>query len=214
MTGPRPETRGEEPARQVTRRRRLARIVTEVFAPAPVSLVVLVSVTLHSAKSPAEALRFGIIAIVFATLIPFAYLVRGVRRRQLTDIHVRRREQRTLPLLVGIGSAAILFGLLLWLGAPRDLVALIGAMILGLGISLLVTVFWKISVHAGSVAGAIAVFAFVFGPVLLVLASLLALVAWARVELGDHTAAQVAGGAMVGAGVVAVVFALSRVIPV
>ena len=81
MTGPRPGADGEEPASPMTRRRRLARIVTEVFAPAPVSLVVLVAVTLHSASSPAEALRVGTIAVLFATLIPFAYLVRGVRRR-------------------------------------------------------------------------------------------------------------------------------------
>ena len=212
MTGPRPGAHGDEPASPLTRRRRLARIVTEVFAPAPVSLVVLVSVTLHSARSPAEALRFGAIAVVFATLIPFAYLVQGVRRRQLTDIHVRRREQRTLPLLVGIGSAVVLFGLLLWLGAPRDLIALIGAMVLGLAVSLLVTLFWKISVHAGSVAGALAVLAVVFGPGLLLLAPLLGLVAWARVELGDHTVAQVTGGAAVGAGVVVLVFTLSRLI--
>ncbi len=39
------------------------------------NLVILV--TLHCARSPAEVFRFQTIAIVFATLIPFAYLVRG-----------------------------------------------------------------------------------------------------------------------------------------
>lgn len=201
---------GGDPEAPRPRRRRLARIVTEVFAPAPTSLVVLVAVTLHSASSPAEALRFGIIAVVFATLIPFAYLVRGVRRRQLTDIHVRRREQRTLPLLVGIGSAAFLFGLLLWLGAPRDLLALIGAMVAGLAISLVVTLFWKISVHVGAVTGAITILAIVVGPVLLLLAPLVALVAWARIELSDHTVAQVIGGSLLGASVASSVFVLLR----
>jgi hypothetical protein len=211
MTGPRSSTHGEEPGSQVTGRRRLARIVTEVLAPAPVSLVVLVTVTLHNVSSPAEALRFGAIAVLFATLIPFAYLVRGVRRRQLTDIHVRRREQRALPLAIAIGSAAVLVGLLIWLGAPRDLVALIGAMILGLGISLLVTLFWKISVHAGSVAGALVILAMVAGPGILLAATVVVgLVAWSRVELGDHTVWQVLGGALLGTLVAAVFFGLLR----
>ena len=211
MTGPRPGAHGDEPASPLTRRRRLARVVTEVFAPAPVSLVVLVTVTLHSASSTAEALRFGGIAVLFATLIPFAYLVQGVRRRRLTDIHVRRREQRALPLAVAITSAAVLFGLLLWLGAPRDLIALIGAMVAGLLISLVVTLFWKISVHSASVTGAVVILAIAVGRgVLLATPLVVGLVAWSRVELGDHTVWQVLGGALLGALVAAVFFRLLR----
>ena len=211
MTGPRPGADGHEPASPLTRRRRLARVVTEVFAPAPVSLVVLVTVTLHSASSTAEALRFGGIAVLFATLIPFAYLVQGVRRRRLTDIHVRRREQRALPLAVAITSAAVLFGLLLWLGAPRDLIALIGAMVAGLLISLVVTLFWKISVHSASVTGAVVILAIAVGRgVLLATPLVVGLVAWSRVELGDHTVWQVLGGALLGALVAAVFFRLLR----
>jgi hypothetical protein len=69
--------------------RRLARLVTEVLAPAPLSAVVLVVVALHSAASTAEALRWVVIGVLFATLIPFAYVLRGARRRRLTDHHFR-----------------------------------------------------------------------------------------------------------------------------
>ncbi len=193
-----------------SRGRRLARLVTEVLAPAPVSVVALVVVVLRSASSPGEALRWLGIGVLFATLIPLAYIVRGVRRREITDHHVRRREQRLLPLLVGILSVAVLLALFVLLRAPHELFALVGTMVTGLVVSLLVTLVWKISVHVGVVAGTIVILAVLFGPVLLLLAPLVVLVAWARVELGDHTVAQVIAGGLLGGAVAAVAFSLLR----
>src|SRR5689334_14124856 len=126
---------------------RLARLVTEVLAPAPTVAVLLLLVAWHSAPSAADAVRWGILAALFASLVPFLYIVRGVRRGRLTDHHVRLREQRRLPLLVGIASVLIGLTLLALWGAPRDLVALVAAMAVGLSSSLAVTLFWKLSIH-------------------------------------------------------------------
>ena len=73
-----------------------------------------------------------------------------------------------------------------------------------------ITLVWKISVHAAVAAGAVVVLVLAVGPALLVLAPLVALSAWARVQLEDHTPAQVAGGAAVGATVAGVVFSVLR----
>ena len=133
-----------------------------------------------------------------------------MRRRRLSDHHIGVREQRPLPLLVGIASVLVGLALLNAWGAPRDLVALVAAMAVGLATSLLVTLVWKVSVHTAVVAGAVAILVLVFGPTLLALAPLVALVGWARVEVGDHTPAQVVAGAGLGATVAAVVFSLLR----
>jgi membrane-associated phospholipid phosphatase len=191
-------------------RRRLARLVTEALAPAPTVALLLLVVAWRSAPSPAEALRWGLLAALFASLVPFAYILRGVRRRRLTDHHVGVREQRPLPLLVGIASVLAGLALLAAWGAPRDLVALVAAMAVGLATSLLVTLAWKISVHTAVVAGAVVILVLVFGPTLLALAPAVTLVGWARVEVGDHTPAQVVAGAALGATVAAVVFSLLR----
>jgi len=152
----------------------------------------------------------GGVSALFATLVPLLYLLRGVRRRQFTDHHVRLREQRPLAFLVGIASLLIGLALMVVLGAPRQLLALIAAMGVGLIVSLLVTLLWKISVHVAVVAGAVVILVLVFGPLLLVLAPLVALVGWARVEVADHTPAQVIAGSGLGAAVAAVVFILLR----
>jgi membrane-associated phospholipid phosphatase len=189
---------------------RLARLVTELLAPAPTVAVLLLLVAWHSAPTAADAVRWGILAALFASFVPFLYIVRGVRRGRLTDHHVRVREQRRLPLLVGVASVVIGLTLLALWGAPRDLVALVAAMVVGLASSLLVTLVWKISIHTAVVAGAVTILVLVFGPSLLILTPLVALVCWARVAVRDHTLTQTVAGVALGATVAAVVFTFLR----
>lgn len=189
---------------------RLARLVTETLAPAPTVALLLLLVAWHSAPSTADAVRWGVLAALFASIVPFMYIIRGVRRGRLTDHHVRVREQRRLPLLVGVASVVIGLTLLALWGAPRELVALVGSMVVGLASSLLVTLMWKISIHTAVVAGAVTILVLVFGPPLLSLAPLVALVCWARVAVGDHTPAQTMAGVTLGATVAAVCFTLLR----
>ncbi len=190
-------------------RQRLARLITEVFAPAPVAGSLLLIVAVHSTFT-AAGLWWGLLAVFFAALLPFLYLLRGVRRRQFTDHHVPVRRQRPLPLSVGVVSVLVGLGLMVILRAPRELVALVVARAVGLGVSLLVTPAWKISIHVAVVAGAVVILVLVFGPQFLGATPLVALVGWARVQAGDHTPMQVVAGAVLGAAVAAAVFTLLR----
>ncbi len=99
--------------------------------------------------------------------------------------------------------------LALW-GAPGELVALVASMVVRLASSLLVTLVWKRSIHIAVVAGAVTILVLVFGPPLLVLAPLVALVCWTRVAVGDRTPAQTMAGVARGATVAAAVFSLLR----
>lgn len=193
-------------------RRSAARIVTEVLAPAWVVAVLLVAVSARIAPSPATALKWGLLSALFASLLPFAWIVNEVRRRRLTDHHVSDRTQRAVPLLVGILSILLGLGLLVTGRAPRPLVALVIAMLVGLIVTLLITTLlkWKISVHTATLAGAIVIVLLVFGYQLWPVVFVGAVVAWARVELGDHTLLQVVTGEAIGALVAATVFLALR----
>ncbi|MEK8108751.1 hypothetical protein NKG94_35250 [Micromonospora sp. M12] len=87
-------------------------------APAVLVSLLILTVSWHSARRPGEGLVWGLIATLFVTGLPFAYIVSGVRRGRLTDHHVGRREQRRAPLLVGLGSVAGGLALLAVLGGP------------------------------------------------------------------------------------------------
>jgi membrane-associated phospholipid phosphatase len=183
-------------------RRRIARLVTEVMSPVVLIVVVTLIVAVHSAGA-FRGLTLGLVAIFFAGGLPYGLVLIGVRRGVLTDHHVSRREQR--PKMMAIALASVVVGLLVlhWLDAPRALFALVAAMVAGLAVALAVTSFWKISIHAAAAAGTVACLAILVSPWWLLLAPLVALTGWARVEIRDHTPVQVLVGAIVGAVVAA-----------
>ena len=194
-----------DPGSSVTILRRLARIVTEVLAPAPTVAVLLALVVWHSTTSPSDALKWGVLVLIFVPILPLLYLLYEVRRQRLTDLHVRLREQRPRILAVAIASIVVLLGLLIALGAPRELLALIVAGVVGLVSVTLVTLVWKISIHVTVVSGSVVTLIVIFGWPLLILVPIIALTAWSRVTLRDHTPGQVLTGALLGAIVAGVV---------
>jgi hypothetical protein len=185
-------------------------LLTEVLAPAPTVTVLVLVIAGHSASTVAEAVRVGGLALLFTSLLPFLYILRGVRRRRLTDHHISERAQRPLPLLIGLGSMVVGLLVLAATGAPRELVALIGSMAVTLAAATAITLAWKISLHVAVAGGTLAVLALVFGPVALVFAPAVALLAWARVETGAHDLAQVLAGAVLGSALGGLTFALLR----
>jgi hypothetical protein len=141
----------------------------------------------------------GVLTAAFSAGIPYLLILRGVRRGTLTDRHVSRRSDR--PVLLGITVALVVVGLVRvhLLGGPQQLAALIVAMIACAVVGMVVSVWWKLSMHAVVLAGSVAVLVVVLGPWALLLAVLVVPLAWARVFLGSHTPAQVGVGAVVGA---------------
>ena len=185
-----------------------ARLATNVLAPAPVASLLLAAVAWRSAPTAADALRWAAVAIVCAAVIPTLYIERAVRIRRLSDRRLTQREQRPLPVLVGI--VAVLAGLellALW-KAPRDLLVLLLAMAVILALALVVTAGWKISIHTSALSGAAVIAALLFGWPWVTLGWLVALVGWARIRLGEHTRSQVFAGALLGATAAWAVYAL------
>jgi hypothetical protein len=187
--------------------RRAALIVTELLSPAVVVIALPLAVAWHATGfAPLPTLGWGLLVAVFYSVLPMAFLVRGARRGRWEGHWVRDRAHRTVPLLVSLASALAGMVIMLAGGAPREVIALAWAMILTLVACLVITRWWKVSVHATVAGGAVAMVSFLYGPWLLLLAVLVALVCWARVVVEDHTVAQVAVGAVLGPVVGGTVF--------
>jgi membrane-associated phospholipid phosphatase len=73
-----------------------------------------------------------------------------------------------------------------------------------------ITLWWKISVHAAIAAGAATALPLVFGQALLAAWPLVAVIAWSRIQVGDHTPAQVLAGVALGIVVTATILPLLR----
>lgn len=143
----------------------LARAVTELLAPANLAVAQLLLVGWHGTPGP-TGLGWGLLAATFCGLLPYGVVIAGVRRRRWTDRHLRVRQQRPVPFLAGIASVLAGLAMLLALDAPRQLVALVAAMLAGLAATLVVTLWWKLSVHTAAAGGTVAILALTFGPAL------------------------------------------------
>jgi membrane-associated phospholipid phosphatase len=189
---------------------RIAVVVSEVLAPAVLVAVLLLSVGWHAGDSPGVSRWWGLPGALFAAVIPLGYVLHGVRTGRLTNHHIPERAARRIPLLFGTASLIAGLLLLLALGAPREVLALLTAGGVGLATFALVTHWWKMSIHAGVASGTVTALTVVYGEIMLLGVPLVLLGCWARVRLTAHTPAQVVVGAMVGALIAGTVFPALR----
>ena len=153
---------------------------------------------------------WGLLGALFAAVIPIAFIKYGMKRGRWADRHVGVKQHRLIVMVFIIGSVATGIALMIGLGAPRTMTALIAAMLTTLAALLAITTVWKISVHAAVSSGAVAMLTVVYGPIALTGYALVALVGWSRIELRDHTRGQVLAGALLGAAVAAATFTAFR----
>ncbi len=184
---------------------RLARVITQVSGPAILVVIGLVLVAARNAGHGAGA-AWGGVAILLCAVVPMAYVARGVRAGKWSDHHVPRREQRAVPLLVAATSIAVAAVLLAAVHAPAQLISLVLAQLAGLIIVIVVTIFWKVSIHAATAGGLLGVLAILYGPWALLGTAFVLLIGWSRTVLDAHSWPQVIVGAALGFTVSVVLF--------
>nr|WP_241265466.1 hypothetical protein [Streptomyces boncukensis] len=174
----------------------------------PKNVIIAVSVLTGLAQDNAlTGLAWSLEAVLFAAVIPIVYITYGIRKGQWADRHVGQRQRRLLLIPVIMTSVGAGIGGMLWLDAPRPMLALVAAMLATLAVLLPVTAFWKISVHCAVSAGAVAMLAITYGALVWLAVLVVVAIAWSRVELRAHTLAQTMAGALAGAVVAGLVFA-------
>ncbi|MFG2985699.1 hypothetical protein ACGFYQ_31330 [Streptomyces sp. NPDC048258] len=187
---------------------RAARMITDGLDPKTWIIADTILIGWHTSRL--AGIGWGLLGCLFAAVVPLAFITYGIRRGRWADRHVGQRQQRIIVMTFIIASVATGI-LLLWaLSAPRTMIALIAAMLVTLAALLAVTPAWKISVHAAVSSGSVAMLAMTYGPWVLLAYPVVAVVGWSRVELRDHTLAQVLAGAAVGGAVAASTFAQVR----
>ncbi len=187
---PRPEASGGRAAGA-------ANLVSTVFSPA---LVLFYAVILcsYSLDHPSKLLWICIFLLLFV-LAPTAYIFYLMGRGRLTDFHISVREERIRPLSVIFICSAVCLVLYGTVGGPDALVTIGYSCLVLTGLWIFVSLYWKISGHCAAM-GAL-VFVHPHDTLVFVVPPLVLLVAWSRVRLGCHSAAQTLAGAVLGAAV-------------
>ncbi len=176
---------------------RAARLISNILAPAPISLPLIVLVALYHARNVLLALFYALVTLFFLSIGPFIYILIALRMGKISDVDVSRRTERAGPFLFGISSVLAGWLVLIISQGPRNLQTLLIITAVSGILMMVTTLWWKISIHASSLGGAATMLTAFYGAIMLPAFLLLILVSWSRVVLRRHTVLQVVAGSLV-----------------
>jgi hypothetical protein len=174
----------------------LAHWISNLFSPPVIAVIGLTLAAI--ASHTATAWRWAGLHLILTIGLPMGYIVYKVWRGEITDVHMRLREQRIRPMSLTLACALLALALM-WVGGASQVMMIFSLMgVFQVAFLLLVTLRWKISGH-GAAIGSLAVFLFgLFGSAALPAFAVVPLVAWARLRMNRHDLAQTVAGSLVG----------------
>jgi hypothetical protein len=185
-----------------------ARMVTDALEPRNWMLALVVALGWRA--DGLAGVGWGLLAGLFAAIFPVLFVRYGVRHWRWSGRHVGVKRERMAALAFVVGSDATGTATLAALRAPHAMTGYLAGMLATAVVITAITIAWKISVHSAVASAAIAMTAFAYGPAVLAGYLAVALVAWSRVALRDHTVAQAVAGVALGTVAAIVTCVLAR----
>ncbi len=186
----------------------VAFVVSALASPFITVSACAVGVIARHTASIADAAVFGTLFFALVVVLPGVWIGIGVRRGRYTDPHVMLREQRAEPFLVANLGALALVLLYVVLRAPVALqAAAVNTLVNGV-LFMLITRFWKVSIHSAAYATSVFLASALVHPAVAWLGLGFPVVVWARLHRQRHSLAQaLTAAAVVLASTVAVLVA-------
>ena len=185
-----------------------ARVVSAIVTPfyLPVlGLALLFTLSYLNMLPLSYRLQVLLLVYILTALMPRALIAAYRRYQGWTLLQLGQREKRLVPYVISIGCYMLCVWLMRLLHIPHFMGAIVTAALLVQMLCLIINMTWKISIHTasiGGVAGAVMVFALIFGfnPIgWLSLCFILAgILGTSRMLLRQHSLGQVVGGFFVG----------------
>lgn len=190
-------------------RQRIANLTSRVLNPFVVSLAAILLLSLKSASTVEDALKWSGVMAAISVLPVFLMVLNQTRNGKLNGILNATRQQRSGIYLLSIACAAVGYVILFWWQAPALLqVAFVGGFSSAV-VFAVINLRWKISLHTGFVSALAVVLVMLYGWVASAAAALVLLTAWSRIKLRHHSIKEVIAGALLGGLIVVTVFKVS-----
>lgn len=190
--------------------KQFSKLLSIVFHPLlmpSIGLFLVFNIGSHITYVPIEVKRIVYITVfVSSCLLPISIIPMLLALKQIKTIYMKSKRERIWPMFItGMLFFAGFYFLSLIPTVPAFILKYISATIIAVYASLIITFYWKISIHMvgiGGLAGGLLAFAFMLGIDLHLLMSLIltaaGLLGVARLYLDAHTPAQVYAGFMLG----------------
>jgi hypothetical protein len=136
------------------------------------------------------------ITSLFGCFLPLLMVYGLLKLDFIQDFYAQERDTRYIPFLWT--TLFYLLGVLslIFVNAPAAVTALMACYFVNGLVLMVITLKWKISIHASGIMGPFTALLYLLGGVAAPLILMIIPVAWARVELKAHTVMQVVAGAV------------------
>lgn len=176
----------------------IARFISVVSTPPLVITLFLIYLMFHFPENLERAIECLVIGFTLLALAPSLYVLYLAKAGRIHGFHMFRREERIAPMLMAFFSTLLALIILWYMGAAKPVIVFLVAGLVNILAFTLVTFFWKISVHTGTLAAILTtVLIYSFGRFLW-LWLLLIPVIYARIVRYSHTWGQVIAGILLG----------------
>ena len=174
---------------------RWAKIISFVFDGSFISIPIFIIICMVLVEDKMAALNWAMLCLLFGMILPFIYVFFLYRKNKILDMHMPDRNNRMKPMIFTLISYITGFTVLYLLKAPFFLRTIFVLSIISTSILTIITLYWKISLHASWITFIVITFNVLLGPWMLMLMPLIPIIGWARVRAKRHTTPQVVMGA-------------------
>ena len=183
---------------------KFAMYISRVLNPVFVLGIVIVLVSLEASGSGTWIVLCVLVSLFFTVFAPWGVVLYMRRQGEISELFIPRRRDRLRPLFFFSASSWMGVGILYLIHSPSALYALMVCVAVLGTIALLITMLWKISLHAMGLWAACGVIIALYGSWWAVVPA--GLVSWARLALQAHSISQILVGSIVGGGVTFLIF--------
>lgn len=172
-----------------------AKIISFLFDGSVLVFPIFLTICFHTQDNISKGVVCFLISIFFTSILPYSFIVFLYKKGVINDLHLPRRKDRVLPIIVSLLSLLTGYLFLDMAAGSFFLIRHIFFIyIINLAIIGLITIWWKISFHASYVALFSVIFLYIYGTAALPALLLIPLIGWARVVMKRHTISQVIAG--------------------
>ncbi|QNT76385.1 hypothetical protein HX448_06660 [Dehalogenimonas etheniformans] len=193
-------------------RTRIAHLISNSISPLVLGIAMIALVAFNGAASTIEGFKWFLLVTLLAILPVLLISLYMVKTGRMDSLFSNRRHQRHRVYVVGLFFDVLAIWILNLLNAPTILVAGLVAGLASVVCLAFINLWWKISVHSSTVAAFVTVLLVLFGWWASFSLILLPVMWWARLNLAQHTLAQVIAGSTLSILIVLVTFSQYGVI--
>ncbi|MCF7805362.1 MAG: hypothetical protein K9N46_09350 [Candidatus Marinimicrobia bacterium] len=187
---------GELVAEQTSGEKNLGmpRLISNLFHPFLVGPAAFLYFSLAYTDRIAFGMLVWFITFLATNVVIGLYVFFMKRRGETVSVDVPERGMRRKPFMVGTVGYVVASVVLLAIGAPRIVWALMAIYAVNTAIATFISHWWKISIHGMSVGGTIVPFLYLYGGLWWLATLVLPAMVYSRVKLKAHSVSQAVMG--------------------